>query len=391
MKCTWMFKFAIVATLTSGCATRKHLPKPEPKDNQRVSVMTFNVENLFDVEDDPETNDEAFLPARLKTSQVFQNKCRFQNQDYKDSKDKEPESDEDISKSTFRMDECLGKNWDERILERKMARLTDVVKQVNRGEGPDIILLQEVENRAIVEQWRDKYLKKMGYQTLLHLDSPDERGIDTAILTRFEAIAPPVLHLIDFSKEAIEEDDRRPTRGILEGRVKLPDGSPLALFSLHFPSQGASTLHRKAAVKTLMEVAAKVPVGTPVVIGGDFNITSIEEFKQKYFKDLVAKDFAISHKIGCKDCPGTTYYKEDNTWSFFDVLLFSKPMMDEKSPWRVDPDSIQLVNSSRYQTDSWGKPAKFRTGKSTVGVSDHWPVYAELFTTSPTKTAGAPQ
>jgi len=377
---------------TAGCASTTLAPPKIEDKGQRVSVMTFNVENLFDTEDDPEIADEAFLPLSKKRSEEFQNKCRYQGLKYKDKGDQQKPIDPDAaSLAVFRTDECLGKDWSPKVLARKMHRLTDVVKQVNNGKGPDILLLQEVENRAIVERWRDEYLKEMGYQTLFHIDSPDERGIDTAILTRFEAAGPPTLHLVDYTHEpTISEDDRRPTRGILEGRVKLPDGHTAAIFSVHLPSQGAASIHRSVGLKTLMAATAKVPAGISVIVGGDFNITSAEEFKKRYYKNLLSKDFAISHKIGCKGCVGSTYYGQDDTWSFFDVLLFAKPMLDGSSPWQVDPDSIRLVNSSRYQIDNRGKPAKFRTGLGSVGVSDHWPVYAEIFTPAQ-ETAGAKQ
>lgn len=386
-----LFVLSALLVLTSACATRRitNTEVTVPKNAPRVSVMTFNVENLFDFEDDPSKNDEAFLPSGAKWGQVFQNKCRYQTMKYKD-KDSNPEDRNETGLSTFRMDECLGKDWSPRIVRRKFERITDVVKQVENGRGPDILLLQEVENRRIVERWNKEYLQAMGYTTLIHLESPDERGIDVAILSRLEEIGEAKLHLIDFSHEpAIEVSDQRPTRGILEGRLKLPDGTPLAVFSLHFPSQGASTLHRSAGLKTLKAVAAKVEPGTLVIAGGDFNITSTEEFKQKYYRDLISDQFYVSHQLGCAGCPGTTYYSRDNTWSFFDVLLFSKPLMEDNSPWKIDPSSIKLVNSSRYQIDHRGSPAKFRTGKGSVGVSDHWPMYAEIYANPSEQTVGA--
>jgi Endonuclease/Exonuclease/phosphatase family len=44
-----------------------------------VSVMTFNVENLFDTEDDPDRNDESFLPKDVKdASPLIRNRCLVQ-------------------------------------------------------------------------------------------------------------------------------------------------------------------------------------------------------------------------------------------------------------------------------------------------------------------------
>ncbi len=356
----------------------------------RLSLLTFNVENLFDTNDDPDKNDEAFLPLAKKRSEVMQNKCRVQNQFYQDKKKSQDlkgklvglEQEEDGMQeffTQFRVNECLNKDWSERVLARKMTRLTDVLKQVNDGLGPDILILQEIENEAVLRTWRDKYLNAMNYQTLVLIEGPDERGIDTAILSRLPQAEPAKLHTVNFSKfPEIDVNDRRPTRGILESRLRLPNGDTIAVFSVHFPSQGASSAHRRAAAQTLLDVTATIPKDIPIVVGGDFNITAREEWKKRYFRDLLGKEFAVSFLVGLADVPGSTYYKYDQTWSFFDVLLFSKPLMDESSAWRLDTNSLRLINSSVYQTDQDGKPAKFRDGYASVGVSDHWPVYAEL-------------
>ncbi len=370
---------AALAIFAIGCTSA---PKYKANTRDRVSVMTFNVENLFDTKDDPDKNDEAFLPVSMKRNEIYRNKCLAQNLKYKDSHDQDEDpGSKGIGMQTFRVDECLAKNYDEKIVKRKFERLADVVKQVSNGRGPDILLLQELENIDILTRWRDTSLKGMGYKTLILIEGPDERGIDTALLSRLDQVGEAKLHTIDFrAKEPdISPDDLRPTRGILESHLRLPNGETLAVFTIHFPSQGASTLHRRAAVKTLLDAVKQVPKGTRVIAGGDFNITSTEEWKKKYFRDLISKEMVVSHMVGCTDCPGSTYYKYDDTWSFFDVLLFDKSMLEPSSTWQLDRDSIHLVTSSVYQTDYDGTPAKFRSGRGTVGVSDHWPVYAEIY------------
>lgn len=385
--------YILTALLFTGCvskpprADRPNLQGSYAKD--KISLMTFNVENLFDLEDDPEKNDEAFLPLEMKQSEAMQNKCRVQNQSYQDKKKKsekdrllELESEDngmDEFFTQFRVNECLTKNWSKGVLERKMSRLADVMKQVNDGYGPDIVMLQEVENEGILRQWRDEYLSHMGYQTLVLIEGPDERGIDTALLSRLPLTEPAKLHEVDFSKDPeIEPSDIRPTRGLLEARLKLPNGDRLAVFTVHFPSQGASTAHRRVAAQALIEAAAQVPKDMQIVVGGDFNITSREEWKHRYFRDLLGKDFATSFLVGLEGQPGSTYFPYDQTWSYFDVLLFSKPLVSDASAWALDKSSLRVVNTSFYQLDQEGKPAKFRSGYGSVGVSDHWPVYAEL-------------
>jgi hypothetical protein len=363
---------------------------PAPAKNQeaaKISVLTFNAENLFDLQDDPNKNDEAFLPASMKDNEIFRNKCRAQNMRYKDKANQDERPND--SYQGFRVDECLGKDYNARILARKMRRMADVVAQINNGKGPDVLFLQEVENEFIVKKWRDEYLAKMGYQTLFFVEGPDERGIDVAILSKLPKAGEAKYYNIDFAKvPEIPADDIRPTRGILEGTVKLPNGENLALFAVHFPSQGASSNHRKAAVLTLLEAMDKVPAGTHTIAGGDFNITSIEDWKYKYFTDLISPKYAVSHLIGCKGCPGTSYYNRDQTWSFFDVLLFSRSLLNENSSVKLNTQSIRMATDTKWQIDYDGKPAKFRNGKGTVGVSDHWPMYAELEMT-PARKVGA--
>ncbi|MGE3681865.1 MAG: endonuclease/exonuclease/phosphatase family protein [Bdellovibrionales bacterium] len=328
----------------------------------KVSLLTFNVENLFDLKDDPEKNDETFLPLALKNaSPALQNKCRVQND------------------SSYRQSECLEYDWSRAAYNRKLSRITDVVAQVNEGWGPDILILQEVENREVLEDWRKIHLSRMGYHTISHAEGPDERGIDVAVISRLPLVKGPVLHPVDFSNvHGIDPKTIRPTRGILETHLQLPGGDRLAVFAVHFPSQGAPTELRKVAVETLLNVTRQMPPGTHVVTGGDFNITAREEWTQKYFRDLISRHFEVSHLVGCAKCAGTTYYKDNNSWSFFDVLLFSKDLAPGSGGWEVDRNSIRVVNSSVYQMSRFGTPARFDGGRGPVGVSDHWPMYAEI-------------
>lgn len=316
--------------------------------SKHVSMMTYNVENLFDTEDDPEKNDDTYLPLSDKKSPIHQNKCRYTNS------------------SPGRLRECLSLDWSPAVLDRKLRRLTDVVSQVNNGRGPDVLIVQEVESRIVLEKWRSQYMNKMGYNTLVYIRGPDERGINPAILSRLPLIGDPRLYPIDLS---VLEEHAHPTRGILEATLELPIGEPLTVFAVHFPSQGAPTDFRRQAVRTLIDIATTLPPDSKVVVGGDFNISAQEEYKERFFADLLSHDFGVSHLIGCKDCVGTIYFPPDKTWSFFDVLLFSRNLV---------PQSIHIVNSSVYQTRRDGTPARFGNGHGSVGVSDHWPMYAEI-------------
>jgi endonuclease/exonuclease/phosphatase family metal-dependent hydrolase len=353
----------VISIFSISCVQK---PKPVFTEGYKpaegaITVMTYNVENLFDTQDDPLKNDEAFLPVDKKNERV-RTACRVGNEG-----------------NNYRLNECLTKDWSEKILKMKMKRLTDVVKQVKGGRGPDVLILQEVENVGILDRWRTEYLSKMGYQPALLIEGPDKRGIDVGIMTRLEVAGPMNLHLIPFkANEQLKEDQIRETRGILEATLKLPDGTPLTVFAIHFPSQGAPTETRKQSVEFLNTLKAKVPKNHLVIAGGDFNITSDEEFKTGYIGTTLAKNWGVSHLVGCKECIGTTYYNGTRSWSFFDILLMSPELLpDGAAPWRVVPESIRIENNSVYQTNRYGSPARFSEDRKD-GVSDHWPMVMEI-------------
>lgn len=345
-----MNRLLLASLLLVGCTSA-----PKKAQVPTVKILTYNVENLFDTEDDPDKLDDAFIPAADKENAIFQNKCRVRNAGGRN------------------VAECLNKNWSKRMLKRKLDRLADVVAQV--PGGPDILIVEEVESRGVLENWRDQQLAKFGYKNIAYVKGPDERGINPAILTRLPLLGEPQLHEIDFTEI---EPHPRPSRGILEAAVELPNGETLNVFAVHFPSQGAPTPFRRVALKKLMEVTGRLPAGALTLVGGDFNISAKEDYRERLFRE-VDERFMVSHEIGCRDCVGTIYYPRDQTWSFFDVLLFSKNLNESRSAaWRLDRDSIRVVNSSLYQVQFDGTPARFGRGGGALGVSDHWPLYAEL-------------
>ena len=52
----------LLALGLAGCASSAHVGPGE----QRVSLMTYNVENLFDTDHDPGKDDYAYLPLSVK-------------------------------------------------------------------------------------------------------------------------------------------------------------------------------------------------------------------------------------------------------------------------------------------------------------------------------------
>ena len=356
-----VFIFLIQAYLVSAQAATK-----------QVTLMTYNVENLFDLKHDQKKNDYAYMPyIEKRNNKRHTAVCEKMT-------------------SWYYKNECMFFNWNEPILEEKMLRLSEVILQ--DGKGPDILFLQEVENISVLEQLRRDYLDKAGYKKSILLEGPDNRGIDTAILSKLPVVGKPKLHKADLKRTGPLKDwgEFYPTRSVLEATFKLPNGDLLTAISIHLPSQ--SDRNHPEMRRQILEQVNKIKLSLPkdrfVVVGGDFNITEKEERELQPLKKTISNDFYISHKIGCKTCKGTYYYRTKRTWSFFDILLFSKNFGSrKKGSWYVSAASIKVANEVDYQNSRKYKkdgipavPAKYtdQSYKYRDGVSDHWPMVATI-------------
>ena len=328
-----------------------------------ISVMAFNVENLFDTVDDPKKEDETFLPLNQKGPRVLSYCSR-------------------LAWAHWRLS-CEKTNWTEKTMHEKMRRLADVIRQVKSGAGPEILILPEVENKNVLELFRQKYLSGLGYKEGVLFEGPDIRGIDVAILTKLEVLSSQSHRIHLKSAEGEAQKTPRPTRDIIQTDLSLPDGQVLTVLGLHFPSPGNPVDYRIQSIQRLNEIKKSLPPGRLVLAGGDFNITSREEAAHRLYSDQIGNEWTISHEIACKNCRGTYYYHRDKTWSFLDSILFSKDMLPQKSipekgSWEVVRESIRIPTESLYQVNRYGSPGKFHGGKSNTGVSDHWPIVAEI-------------
>ena len=168
-----------------------NLAPTAPSAPGELMIATYNVENLFDTIDDPQTRDEEFTPSGAQA-------------------------------------------WTQEKLSRKLDNLSRVIRTMNGGRGPDILALNEVENLEVVQQLRKEGLADLGYETIAHLDTEDVRGIDCAFISRYPLLEGPELHRVHRLGQGPWGD--RPTRGILEATFDV-DGIPLTVFANHWPSR----------------------------------------------------------------------------------------------------------------------------------------------------------
>lgn len=352
---------AFLFVLTTGCAInfKKSQSQLPAKTADEISVMSFNVENLFDTVHDQDRNDYTFLPLATKRSTPeFQKGCKDNND------------------SAYRLNECLSTDWSEQQLDTKLKNLSQVVLGVD-GVGPDVLMLIEVENENVLNIWNKKYLQSANYQTVILLEGPDKRGIDVGFMSRFPLIGKPVLHPIPWKPE--NENDRKwmeQSRRILEVTVKSPEGSPMTFFVAHFPSQANPAYWRRQVAEFLTKLIKDKGPKAMVIAGGDLNITHEEESKEKLFQNILSQGGAVSHFVGCKECPGTHNYQK--SWSFLDAQIYSSALLAEgEGAYRMLPETIDVIRYDDVHLKK-GKYPKRWDYDNVEGVSDHFPLYVRL-------------
>lgn len=337
-----------------GQAPTEEPPKDGPateKSAQEISVMTFNVENMFDAEHDAGTEDYTYLPKSKKNDPEVQAFCKT------------------VSNPFYR-EECFSLDWNEDVVKFKLSQVAQVIRFVEAGKGPDNILFAEVENIKVLKRLFGTELKDLGYKTVVLEEGFDTRGIDVGFASKFPMAknAKPILHRIPFSDPKASK-----SRGILEVTVELPNKKNVTFLSAHFPSQSNPTQWRRDAFEFAAGLMKKYESeGRAVVFGGDLNTLQDEDDESGYFSKIMSDVAAVSHLVGCKNCKGSHFYKGE--WSFLDVLNFGKGLNFAGAELAVE--SINIVRAPVH-LKSDGTPKRFNAEKR-EGVGDHLPLYARL-------------
>jgi endonuclease/exonuclease/phosphatase family metal-dependent hydrolase len=342
----------------SGCTSRElrssvnPLAGPAPRD--RISVMAYNVENFFDELHDEGHDDYPFLPlSEKKRNPAVRKYC-----------DEQP---------VFRKKECFRLDWNAAVVTRKIHAVASSIRQVH-GQGPDILILEEVENRRMLQRLNDEGLDGT-YRTIVWLPGRDKRGIAVGLMSRFPLAGDPKLHQIALSPGANGESYKE-TRGILEVPLQLPNGPTLTVFGVHLPSQMNPLQERVDMVSGLRDLLRARGPDDLWIVGGDWNTTSREELESGLVREKMGDLGFISHIVGCGSCAGTHFYRGE--WSFLDILVFAKSLgPDATGPYHLIPESIRTPTWGPGQVQKNGRPIRFNVKKQ-EGISDHLPIFAEI-------------
>jgi predicted extracellular nuclease len=325
----------------------EYIHDDDPRENKGVRIVFYNVENLFDTQNDPLTRDDEYTPDGTR-------------------------------------------NWSEFRFREKVKKLGQVILSVGGWEAPEIVGVCEIENRYVLERLiNESALKKTKYE-IVHQDSKDGRGIDVALLYRPDKFE--VLHK-EFIFLKFPYDTTRKSRDILYVHGKAVDDIELHLFVNHWPSRFGGQLEsepgRIFAAETVKkkceEILAKDPLAN-IIIMGDFNDEPMDKSIRHHLgarKDTIGiKDTELFNmmyeKIGVA---GT--HKYQSHWGVLDQFIVSGALIKEKNNAFIKRHSANIFKAAfLLETDEVNmgyKPYRTFVGfKYHGGYSDHLPVFIDV-------------
>ncbi len=308
-------------------------------NKNKYTIAFYNLENFFDTEDQPHVLDDDFTPKGFK-------------------------------------------KWSPSKFKKKVKKMGKAISKIGLEETqkpPILVGIAEVENKTVIEALlQSKALRKEPYD-FVHFDSPDERGIDTALLYNkefFQVVSSETLPLLIQD----EDGERDFTRDILYVHGKLND-EEVHVFVNHWPSrregvEETSEKRVKAAEVVLKKVNKIVEDAPNIIVMGDFN----DDPNSKSIQRLISTGQFINpmEKL-LSPISGSANYKGE--WSLFDQILISHTFLNyEKGTHSFKYAKIFAPKLLREWKGKYkGNPFRTFVGKKYLGgYSDHFPVFVVL-------------
>ena len=272
----------------------------------------------------------------------------------------------------------------------KMSRVIGDIGFETRRSAPDLIGLCEVEKRAVLDDLiRSARLEAHDYR-VVHFDSPDERGIDVALLYKPSVFSPHTFkshRLLLVSPEG--ERDYTRDQLVVGG---LLDGESVCLIVNHWPSrsggQSRSAPGRVAAATLNRHIIDSVRRSEPaskIIIMGDLNDNPTDDSLKKFLKSKGSRD---SLEKGDLFNPMEAIYKKGwgslayrDVWSLFDQIILSAEFVGNSATgyrfWKAGIHNPGYLSTKKGRFR--GYPMRtYAGGRYTGGFSDHFPVYVFL-------------
>lgn len=311
--------------------------------SKKVLVSFYNVENLFDTIDAADVIDEEFTPLGRK-------------------------------------------KWNTERYNTKLTNIASVIKEVgfSKADGyPAIVGLCEVENEQVVKDLiNTKELSAAKYK-YVHINSPDRRGIDVALLFRKGCFK--LEHFKSYRlKMPNDSNFRSRDQLVVKGKLNKKE---VNIIVNHWPSRRGGAVKseplRLEAAKMCKHIVDSIMQNdkdSGILIMGDFNdnpdnkslteVLKTYQNKNRLGDNLLFNPFYNLYKSGV----GSLCYRDN--WDLFDMILLSEKMIHNSKLKFHDfgvysPDHLKQ-SSGKYK----GYPNRTFGGSLYLGgYSDHFSSY----------------
>lgn len=309
-----------------------------------VSIMFYNVENMFDILDDPLTEDDEFLPEGLR-------------------------------------------RWNESRYNKKLNSVYKAIIAAGEWNPPAVVGFCEIENRKVLEDLvYGTGLSNFNYG-IIHGESPDPRGIDVCMIFRKDIVR--VIEYKLWIPHSVNKNDFH-SRNVLYVKCAILLDTVHFMIN-HWPSKRGGVLPgetlRKEIAMMVSNAADSLSTGIPgmskIIVMGDFNCDPDDSV----IKMLVNKsesegaqliNMAENYK---STAPGT--YRYMGAWEMLDQIFISEGLLNcdsgiyaDSAGFRIFKPDFLLKKDPKYP--GMTTFSTYRGYRYQGGFSDHLPVLLDL-------------
>lgn len=281
---------------------------------ESLTVISYNVENLFDNKHDTLKNDSSFL----------------HDGEY---------------------------HWTYRKYQNKLDQIAQVIVNISGWESAVLVGLCEVENARCMRDLCYR-LKRFHYK-YVHYESEDERGVDVALL--YDSTKVKILNSKPLPVDLHEDK----TRDILYACCYINNQDTVHTMVCHLPSRlggGATSEWKRTAAKQVIQQQIdsilQEDAKANIVVMGDMNGEPKNDLKHMY-------NLMIDLETG----PGTHKYK--GIWSCLDQFYISEALIKRTTSKIYSPEWL-MEKDSKYL--DYQPKRTFVGFRYHGGYSDHLPI-----------------
>jgi len=276
----------------------------------------------------------------------------------------------------------------------KLRNMARVLSEMGTDKLPKVgcaaIGVAEVENAKCLEDLcNEEPLKAKNFQ-FVHVEGPDQRGVDCALLYNPSLFTVRDVKLVPYIYR-LPQDSMRATRGFLVVSGTMAD-EHVTIIVNHLPSRGATSFYREEGGSQLKVVKDSLIAEDPdvkLLIMGDMN----DDPQDKSMAKCLGAKRKVS-EVGDGDlynpwwdvlASGTGTLMYNGAWNLFDQIILSPSLLDRDKT--KDYSTLKLFSHQIFRRDYlFQKEGKYkgntlRTQAGGVwldGYSDHLPTVVYL-------------